>query len=78
MAQFIPVVSSMMAAVRYDRERSELTVQFSEDAFFTYSDVPSDIVVDFLFADSIGSAFNSIVKKGGFEFERIPAKDARP
>ena len=77
MAQFIPVVSSMMAAVKYDRERSELTVQFSESAFYTYSGVPSDVVVDFLFADSIGSSFNSLVKKGGFEFQPVSAEDAR-
>lgn len=77
MAQFIPVVSSAMVAVKYDREQSELTVQFSDTAYYTYADVPSDVVVDFLFAESVGSAFSQIVKKGGFEFTQITADKAR-
>ena len=76
MTQFVPVVSSALSAVRYDRELGRLIVQFGED-YFEYDAVPSDVVVDFMFADSIGSSFATLVKKGGFAFRRISQETAR-
>jgi hypothetical protein len=75
MAQFVPVVSSALAAVKYDRETQRLVIQFG-DVFYEYDTVSSDVVVDFLFADSIGSAFSTLVKKGGFAFRKITAAQA--
>lgn len=76
MTQFVPVVSSALSAVRYDRETKRLVIQFG-DAYFEYTDVSSDVVVDFMFADSIGSSFDKLVKKAGFSFRRITVEQAR-
>ena len=76
MAKFVPVVSQKMTAVKYDREGSRLVVQFGEDSFYEYAEVGPEIVVDFMFADSQGSAFSTLVEKGGFQFKPIPASEA--
>lgn len=71
MPKFIPVVSTAMTAVYYDRETTTLRVRFGEEAFFEYDNVSGDIVLDFMFADSIGREFDRLVKKGNFSFRRI-------
>jgi hypothetical protein len=75
MAKFVPVVSSALVAVKYDREQAQLTIQFGE-TFYEYDGVPADVVVDFMFADSIGSAFSTLVIKGGFTYRKIAAGQA--
>lgn len=75
MAKFLPVVSAAMTAVKFDREAGRLVVQFG-DAFYEYDGVPGDIVLDFIFADSIGGAFDTLVKRGGFNFRKIPSAQA--
>ncbi len=67
---FLPVVSSALTAVDYDRTKNQLKIKFGE-AVYEYTHVPSHIVLDFLFAESIGSTFNTLVKKGGFGFRRL-------
>lgn len=74
--QFVPVVSSALLAVKFDRETNRLVVQFGEDIFYVYNGVPGDVVLDFLFADSIGRSFDVLVKKGGFGFKRISVDEA--
>ena len=69
---FLPVVSSMITRLQYERETKVLTAVFGE-RFYTYADVPSDVVLDVLFADSIGSTFDKLIKKGGFAFQEIAA-----
>lgn len=76
MPKFIPVVSAKMAAVKYDREEGRLVVQFGEDSFYEYTGVSGDVVLDFLFADSQGKAFNTLVEKGGYAYKPIPAAEA--
>lgn len=73
---FVPVVSAALTAVHYEREQRRLVVQFGEEAVYEYDDVPSDVVLDFMFADSIGSTFDRLVKKGGYSFRKIPATQA--
>lgn len=76
MAKFIPVVSSKMTSLKYDRAQSKLVVQFGESTFYEYDNVPGDVVLDFLFADSIGSAFSAMIEKQGYAYRRIPADEA--
>lgn len=76
MTQFVPVVSSALTAVKFDRETGQLIVQFGENSFYEYDGVSGDVVLDFMFADSIGRTFDTLVKKGGFSFRRIPAEEA--
>jgi hypothetical protein len=75
-AKFLPVVSQALVSVKYEREQARLVVQFGEDSFYEYDGVPGDVVLDFMFADSIGSAFSALVKKGGFQFRKLPADQA--
>jgi hypothetical protein len=73
---FLPVVSSALTAVKYEREQGRLVVQFPGEVVYEYDDVPGEVVLDFLFSDSIGSAFSTLVKQAGFQYRRIAAKDA--
>ncbi len=72
---FVPVVSASLTAVQYEREQQRLVVQFGEN-WYEYDDVPSDVVLDFMFAYSIGSTFDRLIKKGGFSFRKIPSAEA--
>ena len=77
--KFIPVVSSMIAAVGYDVETGRLVVQFPGDGqsvFWEYLAVPHSIVLTFLFSDSLGKSFAQLVKKGRFANRRITAEQA--
>lgn len=69
---FVPVVSSALTSVHYERENSRLVVSFGE-SYYEYDNVPGDVVLDFMFADSIGREFDRLVKKGEFSFRKIPA-----
>lgn len=77
--KFIPVVSSMVAAVGYDVETGRLVVQFPGDGrsvFWEYLGVGHSIILQFLFADSLGREFTRLIKKGGFENRRITLQQA--
>lgn len=75
MPKLLPVMSTKLTAVQYDRETSRLVVQFGEGIFYEYTAVPGDVVLDVLFSDSTGKAFNTLVEKGGYQYKKIPAKD---
>ena len=72
---FVPVVSAALTAVHYEREQQRLVVQFGE-SWYEYDHVPGDVVLDVMFADSIGSTFDRLIKKGGFSFRKIPSAEA--
>ena len=76
MARFLPILSSRMVAAKYDRESQRLVVQFNMNTWYEYDNVPSDEVVDFMFADSIGAAFSSGVEKKGYPYRRISRDQA--
>lgn len=69
---FLPVVSSLVSRLQYDRATRVLTAVFNE-RYYTYTDVPSDVVLDILFADSIGATFDKLIKKGGYAYQEIAA-----
>ena len=66
-----PVVSSNIATVGYDREKKRLCVQFNSGQCYEYTAVPLETFVDLTTAESVGKAFNSLIKTGGFEFKKI-------
>ncbi len=77
--KFIPVVSSMVAAVKYSPDSGRLVVQFPGDGqtvYWEYLGVPHSLVLQFLFADSLGRAFALLIKKGGFENRRVTPQQA--
>ena len=64
------VESSNVATIGYDEETNELHVQFKSGAEYIYSDVPQDVVQEFLDADSKGKFLNERIK-GIYSFEKI-------
>lgn len=77
MARFLPVVSGAMVALAYEQGIGRLVVQFGEDSYYEYDDVPGEVVLAFLFAESHGQAFDLLVKKGGYSYRPIPTDQAR-
>lgn len=71
MARLLPLASSMLFAIRYNRATGRLFAQFGEDIFYAYDNVPAGVVLDILDAESHGQAFDRLVKKGGFRYQRV-------
>ena len=60
----IPVNSTSIAAVAYDKERRELSVKFVKGGkVYTYYEVPERVYDEFIKAPSIGKYFNAHIKK---------------
>ncbi|MBI4851100.1 MAG: KTSC domain-containing protein [Acidobacteria bacterium] len=55
MATLIPVDSSMIDAVGYDKKTKELEVLFSSGKTYCYKDVPLKVYKELMDADSKGS-----------------------
>ncbi len=66
-----PVVSSNIASVGFDKEKSRLCIQFQAGKVYEYTGVPSETYVDLMTAESHGKAFNSLIRNGSFEFKQI-------
>lgn len=69
--------SSNISSVSYnplqgtDEEIGTLTVTFKSGMVYAYSQVPLLVVGRMLEAESIGKAFNELIRKGGYKFNRI-------
>lgn len=48
-----------------------LTVTFHSGGVYSYLNVPASVVEQFVAAESVGKAFHSLIKKGGYVFEKI-------
>lgn len=79
MAKLVPVNSSMFQAMSWDIATKKLVVQFpggEVGVFYAYQEVPAQVVAAVMFADSSGTAFDELVKKGGFKYEKITPEEA--
>lgn len=65
----IPLSSSTIDTVEYNRFTKELFVKFHNGGIYTYKAVPIEIFVDFLNAKSAGS-FHAMSIKHNYEFSR--------
>lgn len=65
-----PVSSSNIERIGYDQEAKHLLVQFHSGQWYLYDWVPVDIFGELLAADSVGKAFNVLVKQGGFPYRK--------
>ncbi len=63
--------SSTIAAVAYKPEEQKLGVEFRNGAVYAYEGVPPQVVTYFTFADSAGSAFDALVKNGGYPYKKL-------
>jgi hypothetical protein len=57
-----PVSSSNIAAVGYDEEKKELTIQFHSGGTYVYDDVEKEVHQKMLLAGSVGQYFQQNVK----------------
>ena len=71
-----PVSSAMLSSVGWNPDTRRLVVQFGEDSFYEYSDVPADVAARIMFARSHGQTFDQLVKKAGFPYRRVSRADA--
>lgn len=60
--QMEPVTSSMIAAVGYDDEKQQLTVQFNNGRTYNYGGVPQSEYNNLVTAPSVGSYFAQNIK----------------
>tara|TARA_R100000664_G_scaffold19812_1_gene28988 strand:+ start:730 stop:942 length:213 start_codon:yes stop_codon:yes gene_type:complete len=65
------VDSSMIKSLGYDAVESVLEVEFVRGGIYQYSDVPPDVYVNVMGADSVGKAFTLLVKSQGYEYRRV-------
>lgn len=66
----IPVQSSHVGYLGYDKESQNLFVTFNDGATFRYGDVPEEVADAFLNADSVGKFYHSDIKNN-YESEKI-------
>jgi hypothetical protein len=65
----IPVSSSNIAAIGYSPNYQVLKVDFLKGNSYRYFDVPPLVFQAFLEAPSKGGFLNSVIKRGGFEYQ---------
>lgn len=65
-----PVESSNIKALGYDPDTQVLAAEFLNGTTYHYDAVPPPIFDTLMAAESKGSAFNTLVKKGGFDFKK--------
>jgi KTSC domain len=65
----IPVSSSNIAAIGHSPNYRVLKVNFLKGNSYRYFDVPSTVFQAFLDAPSKGGFLNSVIKRGGFEYQ---------
>lgn len=58
------------------QELSDLTVGFTNGSLYTYKEVPTRVVLSLITAESVGKAFHTLIKKGGYEYRKI--REATP
>ena len=69
--------SSNISSVSYmplqvtEEEKGNLTVTFKSGMVYSYAMVPLKVVDQMLKAESIGKAFNELIRKGGYKFHRV-------
>lgn len=69
--KMVPVKSSNVAEVGWDRATRTLLVRFVSGATYSYDGVDGEIFEALLAAKSVGSAFHRLVKCGGFSYRLV-------
>ena len=72
----IPVDSSQIAEIGYDREKSVLEIQFKRGlTVYHYADVPPEVYYDLMHSESIGRYFNAQVKEH-YAYHKLTPEEA--
>jgi hypothetical protein len=67
----IPVESSNLTSVGYDRQSSILEVEFRSGGIYQYFGVPEHIYEGLISAGSKGSYFHQHIKKAGYSYTKV-------
>ena len=67
----IPVSSSNLVSVGYDRTTQTLEIEFLHGGVYQYSDVPSSIYDTLIAGDFRDTYFDRYVKKAGYSYQKI-------
>ena len=72
---WISVESSSLTRLKYSIDKMELLVEFKGGAQYLYQNIPSDLFLGLMTADSIGSAFHKLIKTqpASYPYEKIAA-----
>lgn len=74
---FIDVASSQIARIGYAAgEGWNLYVEFKNGGLYRYRNVDLHDILGTVFAPSVGKAFDALVKKGGYEYQKVEAVTA--
>ena len=65
------VTSSNIAQVGHSEETSTLRVAFNNGGIYEYAGVPRSIYTALIEAESVGKAFNELVKRAHYPFTKI-------
>jgi hypothetical protein len=71
------VNSSAIASIGYDMEKHQLEIKFRENSsgsgggVYKYFGVPPYVYYEFIQSDSLGSYYNSVIKKEGYTSTRV-------
>ena len=63
--------SSNISSLEYDKETQILQITFKKGGVYQYNKVPSEVFNMIAQADSVGSAFHTLIKSGGYSYEKI-------
>jgi len=69
MPEMTPVSSSHLAAVGYDAEARELTIEFTDGNTYTYAGIEAQLYEDLMSASSPGSFFWRYIRQRPFTWE---------
>lgn len=62
--------SSAIKAAQHDPQTSTLTIDFPNGSQYSYADVPQQVYIDFMNAESKGKFFNQNIK-GKYKAEKV-------
>ena len=69
--QMLPVRSSNLRAIGYDRKRSILEVSFLNGSTYRYFDVPEYLYDGIMSANSHGKYLDAHIKQGSFRYQQV-------
>lgn len=71
MLTYMPVNSSYVKAIAWDEETETFGAIFHEGSEYHYSRVSETVYKQVRDAESIGTAFDKLIKRGGFVFKKV-------
>lgn len=71
MRTYVVPDSAQIKTINYSPVSMVLTVGFLSGHVYRYSEVPPEVVANVMFAPSVGSSFDSLIKKGNYPYVKL-------